>query len=304
MSKPNLRPDMDFTPVRNGMDYLISAVKNLTEGSKPPSDRDLKYAVLHLQAATEVLLKARLVREHWTLVFKDPGGANLDVFRSGKFDSCTIGTALDRLANIAQVPIAAKDRAAIKALSDDRNALTHYGHTANAFQVEARAARVLSFLLTFIHRHLQPRLSSEGPGVMRTMDTLRMKLSDIQALVKDRMNELSGELAPLVDRTVLCPDCRQWALVVGEENPACRFCMQDFGDPLNAAANYGWQVLGEDNFSMTRCPACTRAQVIIGASTASSKDVEIGLCFGCAEVYVESKPADSAGGIGPASVPE
>ncbi|MGW4824072.1 hypothetical protein ACWEP4_35310 [Streptomyces sp. NPDC004227] len=72
---------MDFTPVRNGMDYLAKAVDDLTGGASPPSERDLKYAVLHRQAATEVLLKARLLGEHWSLVYKDPGIANLEDFQ-------------------------------------------------------------------------------------------------------------------------------------------------------------------------------------------------------------------------------
>jgi hypothetical protein len=52
-----------------------------------PSARDLKYAVLHLQAATEVLLKVRLIREHWTLVFKNPDKATLVSYASGDFIS-------------------------------------------------------------------------------------------------------------------------------------------------------------------------------------------------------------------------
>lgn len=55
--------DIEFRPVRNGVDYLLSAVQHLTAGQQPPGDRDLKYTVLHLHAATEVLLKARLVRD-------------------------------------------------------------------------------------------------------------------------------------------------------------------------------------------------------------------------------------------------
>lgn len=50
------------------MDYLVSVLKHLTEGATPPSARDLKYTALHLQAATEVLLKARLAREHFSLM--------------------------------------------------------------------------------------------------------------------------------------------------------------------------------------------------------------------------------------------
>ncbi|WP_186784533.1 hypothetical protein [Streptomyces sp. CBG33] len=51
-------PQVDFPPVRNGIDYLTSVVEHLSRTR--PDPRDLKYAVLHLHAATEVLLKARL----------------------------------------------------------------------------------------------------------------------------------------------------------------------------------------------------------------------------------------------------
>ncbi|GHA70648.1 hypothetical protein GCM10010372_82270 [Streptomyces tauricus] len=304
--RPNPRPDLDFTPVRNGMDYLASAVKNLTEGSTPPSDSDLKYAVLHLQAATEVLLKARLVREHWSLVFKEPGGASLETFENGKFESCTIAATMDRLDKIAKVSITPEERKAIKDLADDRNALTHYGHTANAFAVEARAARVFGFLLTFIHRQFRPELSRDGVWVTEVwvteaMDALRTKLSGIEALVKDRMRRLSGELAPLGDRTVQCPDCRQWALVLSEAGqdrgpnarmrpPSCRFCLRQWGDPIAAAANYELAVLGEGNFGQLDCPTCEFRTLVIGANTSDNKTADMGICFNCAEV-VERKSA-------------
>lgn len=68
------QPDVDFPPIQNGIDYLLSVTNHLTHGD-PPEPRDLKYAILHLQAAVEVLLKARLQREHWSQVFKNPGAA-------------------------------------------------------------------------------------------------------------------------------------------------------------------------------------------------------------------------------------
>ncbi|MFE2157070.1 hypothetical protein ACFW9M_04565 [Streptomyces lydicus] len=288
---------MSFTPVRNGMDYLVSAVKNLTEGSSPPSDRDLKYAVLHLQAATEVLLKARLVREHWSLVFKDPGSADRAVFETGKFESCNIVATIHRLEKIAQVTISEDEQKAIRGLADTRNALTHYGHSANAYRVEAQAAEVLGFLLTFISRQLHPVLSSEGQGVATTMDVLRMKLSGIEALVKRRMNQLSGELAPLAKRTVTCPDCRQWALVVGGDREGalvvsdailtCRFCLQDWTDLTQAASEYAWVVFGEDDFFGARnCGDCDGKGVFVRAFIADDKTREKFICFECGSVRI------------------
>ncbi|MFE9069216.1 hypothetical protein [Streptomyces violaceusniger] len=66
--------------------------------------------------------------------------------------------ALDRLVGIVGVPIAEKERKAIKDLEETRNALTHYGHTSNALAVEARAARVLSLLVDFVPKQLYPVL--------------------------------------------------------------------------------------------------------------------------------------------------
>lgn len=309
---------MDFTPVRNGMDYLSSAVLHLSgsvsvlydafgltpkpattaaklfASDRPVSDRDLKYAVLHLQAATEVLLKARLVREHWSLVFKDPGNATRTAFEQGKFDSCSMNATLDRLVSIAGVPITAKQREAIKDLAETRNALTHYGHTANAYAVEARAARVLGFLLDFVPLHLHPVLSSEAQFVEETMEDVRQKLRDIEALVKNRMQELKGPLNELGDRTVICPECRQWALVVGDGDPVtCRFCLVAL-DLNDAVILYWMDVLNEDeSLAPVDCPTCDTEKAITWVSTASNKTEEVALCFQCGALYTKKTSGET-----------
>ncbi|TWG04018.1 hypothetical protein FHX80_112459 [Streptomyces brevispora] len=43
--RPSPRPDVFYTPVSNGMDYLVSVLKHLTEGETPPSARDLPSGV-------------------------------------------------------------------------------------------------------------------------------------------------------------------------------------------------------------------------------------------------------------------
>jgi hypothetical protein len=62
-------PELAFSPLENGLDYLQSVVDGL---AGDPTKRDLKYAVLHLSAGIEVLAKYRLHREHWTLVSASP----------------------------------------------------------------------------------------------------------------------------------------------------------------------------------------------------------------------------------------
>ncbi|MFF9360859.1 hypothetical protein [Streptomyces griseoluteus] len=329
--RPNLRLGLYFTPVRNGMDYLAKAVDDLTECT-PPSARSLKYAVLHLQAATEVLLKARLVGEHWSLVYDDPRVASLKEFQKGNFKSCGIEATMDRLTEIAAVNIAPADRVAINNLASDRNALTHYGHTADAFLIEARTARVLSFLITFIENQLRPMLEAkfqeafrnaseesfrvtpanvykvlESPEVahaqretnevINTMGDLRLKLGRVEKLVDSRMKEISGELAPWKHCTVLCPHCLQWALVVnsdGSFNPIkCHFCLTVYNNVELAAIDYAMHVVGEENGTVVECSKCQCETVVIGANIANDKDSDIAVCFNCADIYTHSHPSSA-----------
>ncbi|WP_371636562.1 hypothetical protein OG988_26980 [Streptomyces zaomyceticus] len=277
----NKRPDVEFTPVNNGLDYLDSAVRCL-EGPEPPNAYDLKYAVLHLQAATEVLLKVRLAKEHWSLVFADPGKASLQAYNKGEFNSCTVEEALKRLEEVASVKLLEDGKAAIGKLQKIRNALTHFGHVENAYAVEAQAAAVLDFLLEFIHLHLKSE-----PGVYETMDRLRLRLAGIQRYVRDRMNKLSGVLTPLVGRTVWCNECGQWAVVVGESNVTCRFCLYEYGEePEAAALEYKWMRHYPDDFIVT-CKGCGSLS-ILKCRVASDKDRECLLCFACGDRYVRT----------------
>lgn len=92
--------EVDFPPIANGLDYLLSVIASLASDEEEwgwVSARDLKYSVLHLQAAAEVLLKYRLQQEHWTLVFAEPGKARREELADGSLTSCTPAQTVDRL---------------------------------------------------------------------------------------------------------------------------------------------------------------------------------------------------------------
>ncbi|CAC36670.1 hypothetical protein PV411_38275 [Streptomyces sp. NRRL_B-16638] len=304
------RPDVSYTPVSNGMDYLVSVFQHLTEGEKPPGARDLKYTVLHLQAATEVLLKARLAQEHFSLIFQNPAEATYATWESGKFKSCGTLDAFDRLRDIARLDFDVNDRKRIKEPGESRNALQHYGLTYSAYAIESRAARVLDFLITFIHQHLIPGLDpAEAQGVENDMDSFRLQLKGIETLVRQRMNNLRSDLAKVADVTVKCPDCDQWALVAydgRDEGPSCLFCHQVWpNDPGSAAANYAWIVLGLDEHStfqdggdppVVGCPECGVGALVTEAVTAASQPGVTPLCFSCGTVF--QKLIDCEGGCG------
>ncbi|MFF0762310.1 hypothetical protein ACFYWH_20075 [Streptomyces sp. NPDC003737] len=286
-------PLLDFPPVRNGIDYLASVVEHLDEnGAVGP--RDLKYAVLHLQAAAEVLLKARLLREHWSLVFKDPGTATKKDFESAAFDSCGIMAAVGRLRDIAGIAFDKKETDALDALAKDRNALQHYGLTHSAQAVEARAGRVLDFLVRFLEAELLPLLSEpEHEAAARDMIPVMEGVKNISSYVKRRLDRLRGELKGLESRTIRCPDCEQVTLVVAPGGGDCRFCGEAWPHSVLLAADYLNDPFPE---ALARpCPQCDANVLVHGVAFADSPDVDLLYCFSCTARYTAQDLVSCAG---------
>lgn len=293
---PMPRPDVAFTPVINGMDYLESVFEHLTK-SKIPGARDLKYAVLHLQAATEVLLKARLAQEHFSLLFSNPGKATRDKFTKGDFQSCSTLEAIDRLRDIAQLAISADDRKGIEELGKTRNALQHYGLTLSAAAIEARAVGVLDFLITFIGSHLIPGLpANEASRATATMVSLAPRLSSVQALVTQRLSRLRDRLDRVLDVTVKCPDCKMWALVVDgtDAGPRCLFCERIWETPESAAYDYAFIMMelepvpdspGIWEAVVIDCLRCEENALVPKTVTAVPLPGPTPLCFACGTVF-------------------
>ncbi|MFE1334481.1 hypothetical protein [Streptomyces microflavus] len=300
---------VDFPPVANGIDYLVSVVDLLKGEQGAVSPRQLKYAVLHLQAATEVLLKYRLFLEHWTLVLQ-----NLDVTRASKnkkmtrdfFDSgdvisCTPQETVERLRSVVGLDISDREQEQILDLAKLRNALQHYALTDRKGIIESRIAEVLDFLIRFLDDSLLPKLEpAHRDEVTDDMENIRYGLTRIRSFVQQRMERLKDQLVSHEGHTLQCPDCRQWALLAG--NPSsCLFCPATT-DPQLTAWNYAGNILRlpwrsppptNDQFSQPStppvdpCPDCGAETLVRGALTAAAPERPTSFCFSCATAFTD-----------------
>jgi hypothetical protein len=75
--------ELKFTLLENALDSISMALEFLAN-----EDRNrLKVTVLLLGQGVELVLKARLEQEHWSLIFDDPRNAGLNKFEKGDFKS-------------------------------------------------------------------------------------------------------------------------------------------------------------------------------------------------------------------------
>jgi hypothetical protein len=181
--------------VANAIDFAKRSVREL--------NRSPKYSMIHFAAAVELFLKARLLREHWSLIVTRPDTASLQDFRLGKFHSVSVEEAIKRLRNIANEPVSDRAEKAFRAVADHRNRLMHFFHpvlgsSARASEIEAvvsdqyKAWRLLNELLTgswaaHFQRHVR-RLRKLNEVLLRLKDFLKAKyealLPDIQEQIR------------------------------------------------------------------------------------------------------------------------
>lgn len=123
-------PDAFDEILLNAIDFAKRSVKELSHSPK--------YSMIHFAAAVELFLKARLLREHWSLVVTRPELACLPDFRSGKFHSVSMEEAIKRLRNVANEPVSDGAEKAFRAVADHRNRLIHFYHPGLGSSAKAR----------------------------------------------------------------------------------------------------------------------------------------------------------------------
>ena len=86
--------------------------RNLTESAFEFLERAIrefrdspKFSTIHFATAVELFLKARLMREHWSLTVEKIDDVALTQFRQGKFKSVSPSAAIARLRSIVDVVI-------------------------------------------------------------------------------------------------------------------------------------------------------------------------------------------------------
>lgn len=280
-----------FTLLTNGLDFICSAVEHL---SRKPSKRSLKYAILHLCAGVELVLKERLSQEHWSLVFEKPENANKKTYESGDFTSVSFSSCLKRLKDICGLNITDKQQQRLFRFRDKRNRLEHFGILDSVQALTAAAADVLSFVIDFIDSELGPKKNLEDTGEL--LRRIRKTLSDFEHFVEKRWKAIRKKVSRATTAVVTCPSCSQEAALLGD-GISCIFCGHR-SEAKVAADEYITMVLGENFYTLVKeggewpcysCPTCENETMVDQGLSGIQFPQKQFICFSCGEAWEEGQ---------------
>lgn len=208
----NARHELNL--LANALDYVLSAA----EHTRRQDSRSLKYAILHLFAGIELLLKERLRCEHWALLFADVDKASLTLLDAGNFKSVEFQSLQSRLRESAAVAIPKRHLVHIEALRLLRNQAQHFAVSFTPTEVRGQLAVGMDFVIEFCKDHLAASIADSKEA----LDAIHNELAYFDEFVSARQRQIEPQL--MNKQLWNCPRCSQHTMVLGEGDPHCPFC--------------------------------------------------------------------------------
>lgn len=254
---------MSLNFLESSVDYLSKTQCNSSE---------LQFSIIHLASAVELMLKARLIDEHWSLVVENSKDLIKTKFESGDFKSINIDEAIERIDNICKFKVDEKNKKIISRLKKARNKIIHIGSSVNQDQAKAILVDTYSFIYDFL---VDSNLYSQGSDLEYKFSEIRDKINKLEKFVTTRLNRIGHELKKHKN-TLRCPDCWQQAIVFPDTNRDCLFCrkkyeLNEFLE-LYCEAFLSFDELVDD---ISECPECGENSVVF------AEELDCSICLSC-----------------------
>ena len=119
----------------------------------------IKHIICDLSNCFELLVKYRLMEEHWSLVFADVNKASFVTYENGDFISVDIKSAISRVQNICGVE---QDFNAIKIVQQYRNRIMHYTLCGTTEEIIKNIANSMREIKMFVETEIIESLPEEA----------------------------------------------------------------------------------------------------------------------------------------------
>jgi hypothetical protein len=283
---------MEFNLLENAFDYILDAVLQLQ--GKRPSKKRIKYGIVHLWSGIELLLKRRLMDEHWSLIFRDINKADKRALESGEFISVYFDDAVARLKKICSVDLS-NYQDTLNKIREDRNKLEHFQISLTKPVVISNLVHAWSFILDFAVSHLN---LNDDPIASELFEKIKFKMIEHEAFIDKRKKTVAPEIQRLKSEeypyTIIdCPICFQESLILKGETCNCLFCITDLDWE---SAMEKWVILKEGYYRyydkdrlvdplIIECPECEFEALYRFEGGDAQPPDPAAICFHCGESF-------------------
>lgn len=277
------------TVLSNGLDFILKGLEELENYEGCGEVNCLKYVVLHIDAGIELILKSKILEEHWSLAFEQPQNAKVKAYQEGDFSSVTLASSIKRLRDICDIQISKEEEDKITALHKKRNIMQHFGINDTEVSIRGVVAAALEVMMVFIHNYLDEGELTESEQSM--IKSIKENIIVLQTYINQRMAALKPELSKYKEPWISeCSNCGQRAAIFDKEFPGirCLFCEYEHNsedDPAGVADEFAEYFLGLSGYQCAQdgeewpiydCPACNTIDAYILTGTFS-------LCVSCGD---------------------
>ncbi len=216
--------DMLERLVANAVDFLSRSIDEFEEQPK--------FSVIHFFTAVELLLKARLLAEHWSLVVSKGQLPDLKKFQAGDFSSVSLEEAAEKLEKVVASGISKRELETFKKLRDHRNKMVHFFHEAHSVEQNRRLREAIATEELTAWYFLYRLLLSQWKDVFNpwrvAITQLNERLRKLQEYLEVIFEQLTGEIEQRKERGVLFVEC-----------PSCGFDAYEHPAPLCGCGRFG-----------------------------------------------------------------
>lgn len=228
--------------VENALDFLYRAISELKDQPK--------YSVIHFCAAVELLLKARLMFEHWSLVVSKRHDPDWQKFVAGDFHSVSLDEAATRLEKVVGSGLSGRELDAFREVAKHRNKMMHFFHEAHSDKESGNLIRsIVKQQLKawyFLHHLLTSQWSDVFPSWSAKIAKLDAALRELHEFLQVVFDNLKPGIEALAEKGVLFEECA-----------SCGFASQQHEDEQKIIYEAKCLVCGfADQCLKIECPEC------------------------------------------------
>lgn len=217
----------------NGLSFVSKAIEQLWDNT---SHESIKYSVINFYSGLELLIKARLMHEHWTLIVDDPNKADIDDFLNGDAQTVGLQKAVMRLKKTIKLSIPPAALASFEELRKHRNRMVHFHHPVNATKYSGdKQTETIVLEQCRGWFYLRRMLSDEWKDVFKDFQRQISRVNTSMKHHREYLGTVYAQILPELEEygrngaiLAACSACGFKAQVLDEVGPQqkiCRVCL-------------------------------------------------------------------------------